>query len=110
MIAELQYERFQGLSFQTAHTIYEIASDALSMRFNGEKVLPVANTEYKAACALLAHIDSKISVLYQRSRSYTKGESRAIQAKADSGETIRKTAKKTSLKIGSCLVSVTTID
>ena len=106
----IEYERFPGVSFQTAHTIYEMAADALSKRFEGEKLLPVANTEYKAASALLAHIDGRISTLYQERRDYTRGESRAIETKTESGETIRKTAKKTSLKVGSCLVSVVTID
>jgi len=103
------YARFQGLSQQTMMAIYDIANDALLGLFDGEKILPVANTEYKAASSLLAHIDKQIADMYHSRRNLTRGESRPIVKNTSVG-TVTKNAKKTTLKVGKCFISVSTID
>ncbi len=98
----MDYEKYPGVSQQTMFALYDIANEALEKPYSGEKVLPVANTEYKAASSLLSHIGSK-----QTPRTFTRGETRPIKDE-ETGRTMY--AKKTTLAVGKCLVTISTID
>jgi len=97
----MDYEKYPGVSAQTMYAIYDMANEALETPY-GEKMLQVANTEYRAASGLLSHIGGK-----QIPRTFTRGESRPIKNEQN-GQT--RWAKKTTLNVGKCLVSISTID
>ena len=98
----MDYEKYPGVSRETMYAIYDMANEALETPYGGEKILTVANTEYKAASSLLSHIGGK-----QVPRTFTRGESRPIRNEQN-GQT--RWAKKTTLNIGKCIVSISTID